>query len=197
MQSHNSSRRDLLKRMAMGLGVCAAEGALLNNAVAAALSYDASSSQSGLFTPQQRAVLNAICECVIPRTDTPGAAEVGCAEFVEHQLLVVFASDTQQACQGVLQTIHQVSTNEQGKPFASRSVAEQIALLEKLEAMQPPFTHLEYGPFKQLKNLIVFGYYTSMPGATQELTYLAVPGRFVGSVPLADIGSAYSSKDYY
>jgi len=43
----------------------------------------------------------------------------------------------------------------------------------------------------------VFGYYTSQPGATKELTYLPLPGGFKGSVPLASVGSAYSSKAYY
>ncbi|MFS1701271.1 gluconate 2-dehydrogenase subunit 3 family protein [Alteromonas sp. AMM-1] len=197
MQSQNPSRRTMLKRMLLGLGLCVSEGVLLNNAVAAAMSYDATTSQTGLFTPQERAVLKAICECVIPRTDTPGAVDVGCTEFVEHQLLVVFSAGTQQACKSVLQSIYQRSAIDTGKSFELLTTETQIALLEKLEAMQQPFSQEQYGPFKQLKSLIVFGYYTSMPGATQELTYQAVPGRFVGSVPYADIGSAYSSKDYY
>ena len=48
-----------------------------------------------------------------------------------------------------------------------------------------------------LKGLIVFGYYTSEEGATQELHYVAMPDGFKGSVPLSLVKSAYSSKAYY
>ena len=49
----------------------------------------------------------------------------------------------------------------------------------------PPF-------FRQLKELTVAGYYTSEVGASQELQFNAVMGRYDADVPLAEIGRAWA-----
>ena len=49
----------------------------------------------------------------------------------------------------------------------------------------PPF-------FRTMKELTLLGYYTSEPGATRELRYARVPGRFEGCVPLARVGRAWA-----
>ncbi len=50
------------------------------------------------------------------------------------------------------------------------------------EAEGPPF-------FRQLKELTLAGYYTSEVGATQELQWLAAPGRYDADLPLAEAGT--------
>ncbi len=49
----------------------------------------------------------------------------------------------------------------------------------------PPF-------FRQLKELAVAGYYTSEVGATEELRWVAAPGRYDPDVPLAEAGRAWA-----
>jgi gluconate 2-dehydrogenase gamma chain len=46
--------------------------------------------------------------------------------------------------------------------------------------------------FRTMKELTLLGYYTSQPGATQELRYAPIPGRFDGCVPFATVGRAWS-----
>ena len=46
--------------------------------------------------------------------------------------------------------------------------------------------------YRQLKELTVAGYYTSEAGATEELQYNAVMGRYDPDVPLAEIGRAWA-----
>ncbi|MEM1118395.1 MAG: gluconate 2-dehydrogenase subunit 3 family protein, partial [Bacteroidota bacterium] len=46
--------------------------------------------------------------------------------------------------------------------------------------------------YRQLKELTVAGYYTSEVGATQELQWLAVPGRYDADVPLSAVGRAWA-----
>lgn len=50
----------------------------------------------------------------------------------------------------------------------------------------PPF-------FRTMKELTIVGYYTSQVGATKELRYEMVPGRFEGCVPLAKIGRTWAT----
>lgn len=48
-------------------------------------------------------------------------------------------------------------------------------------------------PFmRTMKELTVLGYYTSKIGATQELKYVQVPGRFDGCVPFLSVGRAWA-----
>ena len=53
------------------------------------------------------------------------------------------------------------------------------------EEPPPPF-------FNTLKELTLAGYYTSEIGATQELHWIAAPGRFDADVPLADVGRTWA-----
>ncbi len=46
--------------------------------------------------------------------------------------------------------------------------------------------------FRTMKELTLLGYYTSEIGATRELTYTQVPGRFEGCVPLTRVGRAWA-----
>jgi gluconate 2-dehydrogenase gamma chain len=46
--------------------------------------------------------------------------------------------------------------------------------------------------FRTFKEMTVVGYYTSQIGATRELKYSRVPGRFEGCVPFKTIGRAWS-----
>jgi hypothetical protein len=54
------------------------------------------------------------------------------------------------------------------------------------EPQRQPFFHT-------MKELTLLGYYTSQIGATQELKYAPVPGRFDGCVPFATVGRAWST----
>lgn len=43
------------------------------------------------------------------------------------------------------------------------------------------------------KRLVLVGYYTSEAGATEELRYEAVPGRYDGCLPVAEVGRAWAA----
>ncbi|MGM9511714.1 gluconate 2-dehydrogenase subunit 3 family protein [Larkinella sp. GY13] len=45
-------------------------------------------------------------------------------------------------------------------------------------------TRQEKSFFTILRELTIVGYFTSETGASQALDYVAIPGRFVGDIPL-------------
>lgn len=58
---------------------------------------------------------------------------------------------------------------------------------------QPPQLEVTLEPFfYKLKELTMVGYYTSEPGATEELQYIHVPGRYDGCEPLEEIGRTWA-----
>jgi gluconate 2-dehydrogenase gamma chain len=44
-----------------------------------------------------------------------------------------------------------------------------------------------------MKELTLLGFFTSKPGVTEVLQYEAVPGRYIGCQPLAEVGKAWAS----
>lgn len=152
---------------------------------------------SSLLSFDQLETLRQICKQTIPATNTPGAAEVNCHQFINQQLRVVFNQRDQQKSMMLLDKIRSVSNLYGGMVFERLSPDKQLLVLQDLEAVKDPFAFADVEAFKLLKGLIVFGYYTSEEGATQELSYVAMPDGFKGSVPLSQVKSAYSSKAFY
>ena len=81
----NIDRRDALA------GIVAMFGASLFAPIARAAAGDVTPIDTGppsaaVFTPQQRALMTALSERVMPTTDTPGAIAAGVPEFIEKLL---------------------------------------------------------------------------------------------------------------
>jgi hypothetical protein len=78
------------------------------------------------------------------------------------------------------------------KGFAACTPAQATQILQALRASSPYEGHTfelaariedPKAPFYlRLRDLVVYGYFTSETGSTKELRYVAVPGRFDGDV---------------
>ena len=93
----------------------------------------------------------------------------------------------------MLNRIDTAARDRHGEGFAKCSPEDQLTVLMDIEAVRPPFEEADRADFKELKNLVVFGFCTTEVGATQLLAWDPVPGGFQGSVPYADIGRAWFS----
>lgn len=124
-----------------------------------------------------------VCDAVIPRTDTPGAVDAGVPGFVALALEHGLAGGT-----GLSQMLEWLEGQVKalGGPIASAVPA--------IDA-QAYAENGRVSPWRSLKALILLGYYTSKEGATQELVYQLVPGRFDPNVPWVP-GSRTSSSDW-
>ena len=89
-----------------------------------------------------------------------------------------------------------------GKSFEECSPEERDAFLQELEAV--PFEPARYlwgnqiiaekNPsfYRQLKGLILFGYFSSEEIGKNVLNYDPVPGVFIGCMPLSEIGTVWA-----
>jgi len=103
----------------------------------------------------------------------------------------------QQHGKDILAKIDQQSQTHFSKSFTELSTEQQTKLLVAIEQQDLAFTADDKQQFKGLKLLVVFGYFTTEVGATQALSYQAVPGGFKGSIPYDSIGKSYGSLAYY
>lgn len=149
------------------------------------------------FDEQSRVLMKQISRIIIPETASKGAvgtmSDQKALEIMAHCHFKTFTTE-------VIQLFSKLNTNSEKKnnrPAALLSESELTYLLENLDSANSPFDDKDQHIFRKLKQLVVFCFCTSQKGATQELTYLAVPGGYTGSLPYSSVGSAYSSKAYY
>jgi ABC-type uncharacterized transport system auxiliary subunit len=149
-----------------------------------------------LFSEHELTVLYSLCETILPKTDTPSAVEVGCHEFVPHQLQHCHSKQQQDDCIQILNTVDIHANNKFGKTFVLLQPQQQQQLLVDIESDKVS-TDIEKGQFRFLKALIVFGYFTSEVGVTKALNYQPVPGGFIGSIPANSDTKSWSPQAYY
>ncbi len=137
------------------------------------------------------ATLSVVCQQVIPRTDTPGAADVDTHGFIDNQLKHCHTAAQQQTARHVLEQIDRQASVSHSQRYVECSAAKQLALLDDLEGPRNGFAQADRQAFKFLKQLIVLGYFTSEVGASEVLRFDPYPGGFKGQVPFSEVGRAW------
>lgn len=133
--------------------------------------------------------LNRICDLIIPRTDTPGAVDAGVPDFIWSLLNTWHRVDERSRFLADLRQFEvlTLATDVPG-PAADADYARALRECQSGSAGEPMQRF-----FASVQSLVVLGYYTSELGATTELRYDPIPGRFDGSVDYLDIGRQWSS----
>jgi hypothetical protein len=192
------TRREALQRVAALMG-----GAISAPAVLGILNgCSAKKTEVGwkpvFFTEPQAAVVTEIAEIMIPRTDTPGATELGVPAFIDKMLKDVYAKRDQDRFVAGLKAFEALSQSQHGREFIKLESAQRETLVKsvhetavgearKLNAM--PRSHPDRPFILMVKELTLLGYFTSEVGATQVLQYVQVPGAYNSCVPVAQAGN--------
>jgi hypothetical protein len=185
----NIDRRDALA------GIAAMFGASLYAPIARAIASDTTPISGGppsaaVFTPQQRALVTALSERVMPTTDTPGAIAAGVPEFIEKLLADWSYPDDRLPILAGLDAIEERSQADYGLAGADASPEQQDALLtlamNDALAGGKPF-------FDAFRQLVITGYFTSEVGIKQERKYLPIPGRYDGAYLYSEVNRVFSS----
>ena len=167
-------RRRMLESAAALIGLAA-----LPEAAFAAAGKVASARPAVLDRPGL-ALVSAVADTLIPRTDTPGALQAGVpAKF--HGLLRDWANPVHRAALiAALGKIDAAAKSGAGKPFALLPAAKRTEVLRAYDS-----ANLKADPdYARLKELLCMVYYFSEPGATVELRYEHVPGAWEPSIPI-------------
>lgn len=195
------SKRQFLRGLTALMGTAAVSKMISGDALAVAFNYQAKADNTvkvgKLFSLEQMQVLHDICAVVLPKTDTPSAADLDVHGFLDNQLSVCYDKKQQQQAIEIIEKVDFSSKAHYSKQFIELKDSQQKELLIALEAEQLGFTAQDRQAFKALKSLLVFGFFTSEVGATQALNYQAVPGGFKGSVSYTSLKKSWGSLAYY
>jgi hypothetical protein len=180
------NRREALSSVALLLGgtIIGAE-AFLSGCVNA----DRKIGSAGIdFSPDDISFLDEVGETIIPATTTPGAKEAKIGEFMHVIVRDCYEQKEQQIFIDGMTKLNEASKKMNGKPFLDSTPEERKKLLIELDKEQKEYTASKKPTdpphyFRMFKELTIWGYFTSEPGATKALRYVAVPGRYEGCIP--------------
>jgi hypothetical protein len=109
-------------------------------------------------------LLTRLVDLIIPRSDTPGAADAGVPLLID--AAAKQRAEVRQRFEKGLDGLDRQARAAHQKPFVELAEAQQVAILRA--ASNEPSS--EAGRFFQLtKDMTIDGYYTSRPGLEQEL----------------------------
>lgn len=130
----------------------------------------------------QMALVRAAADTIIPRTDTPGATDVGVHQFV-NVIVSEYAKDEERArLLAGLDGIDARATSQSGVVFSQLDPTARGTLIESVES--GPRDVEPARSWWQLKGLVVHGYFTSEPVMKDVLKTVVMPGRFEGAAPV-------------
>ena len=153
---------------------------------------------------KNRELIEALAETIIPATDTPGASDAKVHDFIILMINDCSYRNTQIKFIDGLNDIKSYCNSKFEKPFATCSIKQKTSILRHFEEKSSPYFSGILGKiqtklfgqsfFSILKDLTIKGYCTSMPGATQGLAYVLIPGRYTGCSALEPNQKSWATK---
>ena len=136
-----------------------------------------------VLSADQAALVTLLSDLILPRTDTPGASDVGVTGFIDHLLAEWYQPDEAQSLLAGLAMIDTISRADYGSNFVALSTADQTSLLSTIDDRKGASGSAE-AAFARIKSLTVYGYFTSEKVMTDVTREPIIPGRFDGCVTL-------------
>lgn len=182
------NRREALRRTALMLG-----GAISAPTVLGFLSGCSASSgvSAKNFSPEQIKFLGQVSEIIIPKTDTPGALEVGVPQFMDDMIFTIWEEEDRNEFINKMTDFQKKAEKELGKSFTEATPQEQQDFIYK-EHEAVFGGNVDWDgprPFMWLmKENTIAGYFSSEVGMTQVLQYTQVPGEYNGCITFEEAG---------
>src|SRR5260221_2528882 len=166
---------------------------------------------TGSFSKDDIAFLDEVAETILPKTKTPGAKDAAVGQFMTVMVNDCYEPENQQAFHAGIKQLDEASKKMYNEGFMKLTPEKRHDLLVSLDKetkeyqkkkadfdkIQNEKEKAESGKgnsdykketmaphyFTMMKQLTLLGFFTSKPGATEALRYIAVPVKYEGCVP--------------
>ncbi|MCF2947534.1 gluconate 2-dehydrogenase subunit 3 family protein [Paraglaciecola aquimarina] len=190
------TRRELLVGIMASVGVVSTMGCVDNfEKSISSPAADSPSKQDDLqfYSQEQFELISVLADLIIPNTDTLGALAVGVPAMMD-TLYAQWASESSK--EKHTKEITQVSTGLNdllSEDFLAAPSDKQIEILSNYDQQAFSSNWDQTWAYRAIKSLIAQFYYLSEVGATKELRYELVPGRWEACVPFEKIGRTWAA----
>lgn len=201
-------RRELLKFITAATGVAFVVGDSMLSGC------NTGTDISATFSEDDIALLDEIGEVIIPTTSTPGAKAAEVGKFMKAMVTDCYTPMQRESFMGGIPQLKDACSQLNKKEFSACSAEEKQAFVLGLEKEAKAFntkndesnnaardkanaagTSFEAAPphyYSQIKQLTLYGYFTSEAGCTKQLRDKAIPGSYNGALPYKIGDHAYS-----
>jgi hypothetical protein len=141
------------------------------------------------ITADNVALLDEVGETILPTTaDSPGAKAAQIGQFMKVIVTDCYKPEEQTAFVAGLDKLQESSRAQFGNDFLNLTADQKHTLCVNLDKEAKDFDSKKKDTdpnhyFAMIKQLTLWGYFTSEPGATKALRYVAVPGKYDGDFP--------------
>jgi hypothetical protein len=178
-------RRDALRLLATGAALQFAPRSILAAMREARRLVDAPAAPRTL-NAHQDATVKVMAELLLPKTDTPGATDVGTSEFIDLMLTEWYDEQERTRFLNGLAEVDLRTKALFGRDFVDGTPDQQVEILswlgqkmtEAAEALPRPrrgSRGLSNNFYSMFRSLTLTAYYTSEAGATEELHFQMIP----------------------
>lgn len=181
-------RRDAIK----GLLAISATGALAACAQGGETSKSKTTSSAKELSASHMVLLTALVDTIIPQTDTGGAVAAGVPATLASLVKDWGDTNFQSYWTSGMDALSKTLDARAGQSFANMSPKQREALLGKFDA-EVYSDKISDDFYKDMKRTAATAYYMSEIGASEELAYEAVPGEWIGCVPLSDFPKTWAT----
>lgn len=184
-------RREALRKTALFLGAAVSASAMagiLNGCKATPdLNY-----KPVFFNEDEARLVSELSDIILPKTDTPGAKELGVPNFIDKVLNECYKQEDQERFKTGLAAFDEEAKKAHGDSFIYCKPEDQVAHITKSLTAAIEERKTNPGakrPFiLMVKELTMLGYFSTKVGAEDVLQYEAVPGSYKGCIPLKEAG---------
>ena len=199
-------RRDLLRYTAYITG--AAVSAPVASALLAGCKRDEAVAageatyRPAFFNDEEYNFISRFADTMIPKTDTPGALDVGVPEIVDKMVGEVYSEENRENFRtGLKALMDRMENPEDGAGFSARETDEALVYLQDQDLhYKNPDTEWDSLPevegnardvYFDLKSQVVGAWFNSQPIGTEVLVYDPVPGEYI---PCGDLQELTGGK---
>jgi len=146
-----------------------------------AASAAAADQPPAFFDQDQFTLVEHIVDVMIPETDTPGARAVGVHHFIDLMMSEWASPERQARYVDGLAALDEALQGSGGENFVDLPAARQLESLRGVDAAafaDDAANDAGDDFFREFKSMTLFAYYSSEPGATEELQFEALPGPY-------------------
>lgn len=152
------------------------------------------STDGQVFSAHELTLLTDIAELMIPRTDTPGAADANVAAVLDGMMLSWASEDTRAQLRRALKFFGVKAQQQHKKPYTSLFPDQRLELLIDMDtkafSKNPDENSRDY---KRLKDLIFLIYYSSEEAGGN---YVPLPGEYYGNLSAEAYEDLISERSY-
>lgn len=168
-------RREAIKRTALMLGLAMSSSAV-SSALGQATQRMVKGSGARFLSEREFALVDALAELILPRSDTPGARDVGVPEFVDTSFGKFMKAYDQSVLRDGLAGFDKVI----GGDFVGMTRDEQEAAYQNYVDDKAG----RDGAFlRALRDHVLIGYFTSEEVGRNVLRFDPIPGAYKGCIP--------------